>query len=140
MILGSASFACLPDLFYKGGLTNLPIRFILSAMEIIFHRRRLKDLLSNEKELRRRYGQVVAKKVILRMSLLREANTLEALRRGPGRCHELTGERSGQLSIDIDERNRLVFRPDKPVPHKEDGGLDWHKVERVVVIEITDYH
>lgn len=53
------------------------------------------------------------------------------------RCHELTGDRAGSYSMDIRDPYRLLFRPEQPVPHKTDGGIDEEKVEAVVV---TDLH
>jgi proteic killer suppression protein len=36
---------------------------------------------------------------------------------------------------------RLIFEPDHETkPTKPDGGLDWQKVTRVLVLEIVDYH
>jgi hypothetical protein len=47
----------------------------------------------------------------------------------------------GQLAVDLIHPKRLVFVPDHaPVPTKDDGGLDWTGVTRIVVVEITDYH
>lgn len=40
---------------------------------------------------------------------MRAAPTLEAMRNLPGRCHELRGNRGGQLSIDLDGPYRLLF-------------------------------
>jgi len=59
----------------------------------------------------------------------------------PGaRCHELKGNRAGQLAVSLDHPGRLIFEPTKPVPRREDGGLDWTRVTAIEVIEIVDYH
>lgn len=59
----------------------------------------------------------------------------------PARCHELTGDRKGQLSVDVTHPYRLVFQPDHdPVPRRPDGGLDWTTVAKVLVLEVVDTH
>ena len=73
---------------------------------------------------------------------VKAADTLEDLGKAPGaRCHELTANLKGQLAVDLVHPYRLVFRPDHdPVPAKEDGGLNWQAVTRVIIIDIVDYH
>ena len=68
--------------------------------------------------------------------------SLEDLRNLPqARCHELTGNREGQLSVDLKYPYRLIFEPaDKPVPSKVDGGLDWGKVTTIRILEVEDTH
>ena len=59
----------------------------------------------------------------------------------PGRCHELTGDRAGQLALDLDHPYRLIFMPfHDPIPTKADGGLDWTAVTAVVIVGVEDYH
>jgi proteic killer suppression protein len=58
-----------------------------------------------------------------------------------GRCHELKGERAGQLSADLDGPYRLIFKPAyNPAPQKADGGLDWEQVTAIVLVEVVDTH
>jgi hypothetical protein len=56
------------------------------------------------------------------------------------RCHELHGDRSGQLSLDLDHPYRLLFRPAGDPEPGPGGGLDWAAVRAVVVIGIEDTH
>ena len=59
----------------------------------------------------------------------------------PGRCHELTGNRKGQLSVDLDGPYRLIFKTaHNPLPRKEDGGLDWERVTAIVVLGVDNTH
>ena len=58
----------------------------------------------------------------------------------PGRCHELTGDLAGCLSLDLDHPYRLLIRPAEQTAPGPGGGLDWSAVESVVVIDIVDYH
>ena len=59
----------------------------------------------------------------------------------PTRCHELKGDREGQLAINLKHPYRLIFEPaNEPIPKKEDGGLDWTKTTAILIIEVEDYH
>ena len=43
--------------------------------------------------------------------------------------------------MDLDHPYRLIFKPDhSPLPRNEDGGLDWGRVMKIVVIEVVDTH
>ena len=59
----------------------------------------------------------------------------------PHRCHELTGNRKGQLSMDLDHPYRLLFQPNHdPLPVRKEGGLDWNLVTAIKILEIEDTH
>lgn len=89
----------------------------------------------------RKHGAIRAKRIRQRLDDLRAAEVLEDMRHVPGRCHELKGDRAGQLSLDLDHPYRLIFEPaNAPVPTKEDGGLDWTKVTAVIIIGVVDTH
>ena len=57
------------------------------------------------------------------------------------RCHELTGNLKGQLSVDLGHPYRLLFVPaDDPIPYRKEGGLDWQQVTEIEITDITDTH
>lgn len=110
-------------------------------MEISFATRTLKQLCESEKELRKAYGGDGAKKAMRRLSDLRAAGTLEDMRHLPGRIHELTGDRAGQLGIGLAGGWRLVLTPTNGWPtEKAEGAHVWSTIDAVTVLEITDYH
>ena len=110
-------------------------------MDIFFESRQLAEVCSSRKALVRAFGPARARKIERRLQQLTAAAVLSDLRNAPGRCHELTVDRPGQLSLDLDHPQRLIFRPTKqPPPAKSDGGLDWSTVDSVTVIEIADTH
>ena len=110
-------------------------------MDIHFASDRFKNLCNNDRQLRKQHGAVRAKKIRQRLDDLRAVKTLAVMRQLPGRCHELKGDRAGQLSLDLDHPYRLIFQPDHdPVPAKADGGLDWTAVTRIMIMEIADTH
>ncbi len=93
------------------------------------------------KRLVRKHNEQRAKLIRRRLDDLRAAPTVEVMRNLPGRCHELKGDRKGQLSLDLDGPYRLIFMPaNNPTPTKADGGLDWTRVTAVTVLEVSDTH
>ena len=87
------------------------------------------------------WGAERAKQIRRRLDDLRAASSLETMRRLPGRCHELTGDRRGQLALSVGANYRLLFEPaHDPVARKADGGLDWPKVTTIRILGVEDYH
>lgn len=87
------------------------------------------------------WGSDQAKRLRRRLDDLRAAENLSLMRELPGRCHELAGDRQGQLSLDLVHPYRLIFEPaNSPVPEKDDGGLDWTKVTGVRILDVEDTH
>jgi proteic killer suppression protein len=111
-------------------------------MEVLFSTRKMQRDCSAEREMIRRWGKPLAKKLQQRLMELNAARTLADMSRlPPARCHELTLDRKGQLSVDLAQPYRLVFVPDHdPVPLKPDRGLDWTGVTRVLILEVVDTH
>jgi proteic killer suppression protein len=62
------------------------------------------------------------------------------MRNLPGRCHELKGDREGQLAIDLNQPYRIIFEPVGEELYKDDGGLDWNLVKSIRILSIEDYH
>lgn len=110
-------------------------------MEISFEAQALARKCSEKKLRVRTWGPEGAKKIALRLQQIQAAAVLEDMKRLPGRCHELSGSRVGTLAVDVHHPCRMIFRPtENPAPLKDDGGLDWSKVDRITILEITDYH
>lgn len=110
-------------------------------MEVLFDDDRLRRSLSTRSRLVAKYGDCLANRITQRLQELTAAATLDDMRALPGRCHELTGDRQGHLSVRLDDRHRLLFRPaSNPPPARPDGGLEWSAMTAVVVTEIVDYH
>lgn len=111
-------------------------------MIISFSSRKFQKVLSDEKALVREYGAEQAEKIKRHLATLQATDNLEALKRLPQvRAHELTGNRAGQISLDLKHPYRLLIVPDyETPPRKEDGGLDWTKVEFVKILRVEDTH
>ena len=110
-------------------------------MEIYFDDKRLERDCNDHRALVRRFGDRMARVLRSRLDDLDAADTLEDLRNVAGRCHELIGNRAGQLSLDLVHPQRLIFIPDtKPIPRKPDNGMDWTKIKAVKILGIEDTH
>lgn len=97
--------------------------------------------MTNPRELVKSFGQL-AVKIKMRIKNIKDADNLAVLRTIPAaRCHELTGERKGELAVNVSGNYRLIFEPNHdPIPKKEDGGLNWEEVTKIQINEIEDYH
>ena len=112
-------------------------------MEVSFASRAMQKACSSDEDMRKKWGPQIARKLQQRLwELSSAAETLADLAHLPGaRCHELKGDRSGQLSVDLVHPHRLILTPDHhPTPVKPDGGLDRTKVTKVLVLEVCDPH
>lgn len=111
-------------------------------MDIMFRTAQLQKACNVDKVMQKRWGAKRAGRIRQRLDELRGAETLAVLREtGLGRCHELSGNHKGKLSVDLDGPYRLLFEPaNEPVPLRDDGGLDWASVTAVQIFGIEDTH
>jgi proteic killer suppression protein len=111
-------------------------------VELSFANTKLAKELANEKSIMRKYGPDNGRRVCQRLADLMAADNLETLRFLPQiRAHELTGDRAGQISVDVRHPRRLLLAPDHTeIPRKPDGGLDWRRVTKVKILSIIDTH
>ena len=110
-------------------------------MEITYKYRKLEKQLTEPKKLVKSFGQL-AVKIKMRLKNLTDADNLAIMRTIPAaRCHELTGDRKGELAVNVSGNYRLIFEPlHDPIPKKDDGGLNWEEVTKIQINEIEDYH
>jgi len=114
-------------------------------MDISFKNKKLVKSFSEGAQLDKIHGKLRAKKISVRMKELRAARSLMDFwppKSPPGRCHELTeGQRTGQLSLDLDHPYRLIFVPDHdPILRSTDSGLDWSQVTAIKILGVEDTH
>ena len=110
-------------------------------MDIYFDSNKPRKLLSDDAKLKKKCGPQQAGRIRARLDDLCAADNLGQFRYLPGRCHELKGKRHGQLSLGLVHPDRLIFLPARDqIPVKPDGGLDWDRVQTVVILGIEDAH
>lgn len=113
-----------------------------SVLKITFRQKKLEKICNNRRQLVRKYDERRARLIGRRLDDFRALANLAEIRTLPGhRCHELTGDRKGQLSVDLDHPYRLLFVPaNEPIPRKDDGGLDWASITAIEIIGVEDTH
>lgn len=110
-------------------------------MQITFRKKKFGKLANDYEKSKKDLGAQRAKLLQMRLGDLSNADTLEDVRHLPGHYHELTGDRKGQWSCDLDQPYRLIFIPhEHPVPTNDAGVSVWSEISGVEVIEIVDYH
>jgi len=111
-------------------------------MRIYFRTKKLGKECSSLQAMQRRHGQKGAARLAQRlMELAATENLAQISHLPPARCHELSGNRAGCFSVDLDHPFRLIFIPaNDPVPCLVDGGVDLKRVTEVEIIEIVDTH
>lgn len=111
-------------------------------MLISYKDSKTEKVFCDKKALTRKWGPEQAKVIARRITELEAAENLETLRTLPQmRAHELSGNRSGQISLDVKHPYRLLIVPHhEEIPRKPDGGLDWKRVTRVKVLGVEDTH
>ena len=102
----------------------------------------MEKLCNNKAYREREYGPKRARLLGLRLDDLRAVENLADMSRlPPVRCHELKGDRDGQISVDLDHPYRLLSTvANDPIPLKNDGGLDWSKVTAIKITGVEDTH
>jgi proteic killer suppression protein len=111
-------------------------------MVIYFKTKKLQKICNNRTESIKKFGPKMARKLQQRLMELKAASCLDDISRvPPPRCHQLSGNRIGQLSVDLEHPYRLLFIPaNNPIPVTQDGGLEWAKVTEIEIVEIADTH
>lgn len=110
-------------------------------MEISYKNKKLEKQLTDPRDMAKSFGQI-ARKINQRLKDLADADNLAIMRTIPAsRCHELTGNRKGELAVDVSGNYRMIFEPNHdPIPKKEDSGINWEEVTKIQINEIEDYH
>lgn len=110
-------------------------------MEILFKNENLKRDCTEDRWMRRAWGSNRSQVLRRRLDQLRASDSLEQMKLVHRRCHELKGDRAGQVSLDLDGGYRLLLESAAdPPPRKPDGGLDWSRVTAVRIIAVEDTH
>ena len=110
-------------------------------MEIVFRTKKLARIFNSIDALRKQYGDRMARTIMTRLAVLREAPTLSMVPTlPPNRCHQLHGDRAGQYAVDLTHPYRLIFEPSDTSVQEAGGGINTDEVIAITIIEVTDYH
>ena len=104
--------------------------------------KKLKKQLTDDKQMKKSFGNRISKKLRLRLGVLAQAATLaDVPREPPDRCHQLAADRDEHFAVDLSRNKRLEFKPDHdPTPRKSDGGIDPEGVTDIKLLGVVDYH
>lgn len=114
-------------------------------MDIFTTNKKLKAALQNESVCIKQYGLNMTKKLLLRVTELRGAETLAAFwppNSRPERGHELKGNRRGTFSVDLNQPYRLLFTliEDQESNDRRDERKRWAATTAIELIGIEDTH
>lgn len=80
-------------------------------MEVKFRTKKLQKQYENYRVAEKSYGKEIARKYIMRINIIKQANDIQELCSLPGlRCHPLKGNRKKQWSIKLTGYYRLIFK------------------------------
>ena len=93
-------------------------------MEISYPSKRVQKLCTVEKEMKGKLGTRMAEVLQRQLALIEAVANLEELWAMPQtRCHDMKGDRKGQVSIDLVHPKRLYIQPDHdPSPKRRTAG------------------
>jgi proteic killer suppression protein len=112
---------------------------IVTALQLAFATKSLRQLCESEAIAKRKLGVSVAEKLKRRLADLRAATSIKDL--VVGRPHEVAGDSYSHLALELCEGSRLVFSANhNTVPVLKSGGVDWSKVRRVKIQKIERDH
>ena len=110
----------------------------------MFFSHKLQKQFNSGRAMVKAYGTNRAKRLQIVLAALSAAPTLSVFAppySPPHRCHELTGNLKGRLTLDLDGPYRLLFEPNHdPLPQQSEGGLDWTQVTAITIKGVEDTH
>ncbi len=110
-------------------------------MEIAFRNKKLAQTFNSYTALRKAHGDRMARTIMTRLAVLREAPTLSMVPTlPPNRRHQLHGKRAGQYAVDLIHPYRLIFKPADTPARKAGGEVNTDEVTAITIIEVIDYH
>ena len=106
--------------------------------------RKLKRALEDDAICQKQYGKAMCRYIRLRMDALFAAESLFDFwppKSKPERVHQLSGELSDVLSIDLKQPYRLLFKPLSEVAIDDaDQQKRWKLITKVEILRIEDTH
>ncbi len=111
-------------------------------MKLFYRDKKLQKVCGSARNMEAAFGKAMAMKLQRRLDELTAAESLADMSHlPPARCHELSGNRNGQFSIDLAHPFRLIIEPTMaPPPLTPDGGIDRARIHEIIVREVVDTH
>jgi len=110
-------------------------------VEIVFRTKKLAQTFNSASALRKTYGERMARTIMMRLAVLRDASNLSIVPvLPPNRRHQLQGKRAGQYAVDLIHPYRLIFEPADILARKVGSEENTDEVTAITIIEVIDYH
>lgn len=115
-------------------------------MDILFADANLRRDCTDFDRAKRRWGLPAAKKLFRHLGQVGECVSFADLWKlkhlGLEQLEKRKGKREGQWAIRAKDGLRVVFFPvgDEATWRDSKGNLIWHKMNKIEIIEVTDYH
>lgn len=108
-------------------------------MELTYKNKKLQDYCENskyEKELAKKYGVEVVKKLPQRIKQLKAFDCLNDIPTSPPfRRHKLIGKREGQFAINITNQYRLIIKPEE-----NNIIIDLIEINKIEIVEVSKHY
>lgn len=102
-------------------------------MKIYFATTKLEKILTNERLLRKRYGNLT-NKIMARLTDLRTAENLKEITHlPPPRRHKLSGYKN-IFAVDVSGNYRIIFSS------IDENIIELEEIDEIVILDIVDYH
>lgn len=110
-------------------------------MKIDFKNNFLKKCANDDSFRLKKIGKINGKIYKQRLDELASSESLENIRYLPGNYHELSQDRKGTWSVNLEQPYRLIFEPqENPIPTDNFGKYIWGEIKAVTILNIVDYH
>ncbi len=106
-------------------------------MELTFATKELRDLCLSDYLARQEYGDAFAEKLKARLADLSAVSVASDLFMLPGKPRELTGDREGQMVLNLIDEHDLIFQSGHTQKRVlESGNVDWARIRRVQLLGV----
>ena len=118
------------------------VTYIVVTVDVYFKTRKLARVFNSERELKKRYGDRMARTIAIRLAVLKNARNLSMVPASPpDRLHKLAGKRKNQYAVDLVQPWRLVFEPAQGAGVTGmAAGRDVGGARAITIVEVVDYH
>jgi plasmid maintenance system killer protein len=110
-------------------------------VQLFYSNKKLLKEFDDARLLARNRGEAQAARIQLRLAQLDAVENWAETLALPGRHHELTHDKTGWISCDLNGAYRLIYEPwPPPAPRTADGTLEGTAIAAVRILGVLDTH
>ena len=107
-------------------------------MKLNYQNSKIQKLVSDNKKVVKRFGIDVADKIYMRLQYLKSTSTLKDVSSDvPIKRHKLTGNYKNHFAIKVNDKLRIIFKPNSEFDNKE---YRLEEIDEINLVDIKDYH